>query len=374
MVTKNVWYIDTTLRDGEQAPGVSFTRDEKITLAALLDVCGINELEAGTPAMGETEQQIIRSIVSQGFSFRVSAWCRAIKEDIDAARATNARGVNISLPVSTIHQKAIGKNEEWVLSALDTIISYASDYFEFVSIGAQDASRTSTAFLHRFIDRCLLHRIERIRIADTVGCHNPFTAHTIIQQLHRLYPSVKFEYHGHNDLGMATANTLSAIAGGAQAVSTTINGIGERAGNASLDEVVMACRKTLGMKDSLKPRFFPYIAHFVEKASGRKNSPAKPVTGSMVMQHESGIHARSMLKNPEAYQFLNPDEIGRGEPRIVFGKHSGSGAVVHFFENKGISVGKDMLREIMHQVKLFASLRKEAMEEEELLDLYYRMT
>jgi homocitrate synthase NifV len=173
---------------------------------------------------------------------------------------------------------------------------------------------------------------------------------------------------------MATANTLAAVSAGAHSVSTTINGIGERAGNASMDEVVMACRKTLGVKDNLKPRFFPYMSHFVEKASGRKISDSKPVTGKLVMQHESGIHTRSMLKDPESYQYLDPNEVGHDQAKIVFGKHSGSSAVAHFFENKGIAISKDALREIMYQVKLFASLRKEAIEEEELLDLYYRMT
>ncbi|MGD2034409.1 MAG: pyruvate carboxyltransferase [Bacteroidales bacterium] len=370
----NYKIIDTTLRDGEQAPGVSFTPDEKIAIAALLDVCGVDEVETGIPAMGKEEQMVIRTIAQQGFDFRTSAWCRALKSDIDAARLSGADSVNISFPVSDIQLSAIGKTRQWVIPAVKNIVAYAKNYFAFVSVGAQDASRTDFTFLDEFIDVCCSTDVMRIRIADTVGCHNPFTAHNLITRILQLHPDIQFEYHGHNDLGMATANTIAAIDAGVKWVSTTINGLGERAGNASMDEVVMACRETLGIRNKSNPAIFPYLAEYVEKVSARKLSDSKPITGRSILKHESGIHARSMLVNPETYQILKGPEIGKGKPEIVFGKHSGKAAVLNFFETKGIRLENKTLMEIIRQVKLFAALKKKEIEEEELLDLFYRMT
>ena len=374
MHNKKIYYIDTTLRDGEQAPGVSFSIPEKITIAHMLDVCGIDELEAGIPAMGDKERQVIKVIADQGFSFRISTWSRAIKKDIDTAKCCGADGINISFPVSDIQLEAINKNRKWVLNSLKEMVGYARNYFAYVSIGAQDASRAERNFLETFIILCQECGVDRIRIADTVGCHDPFSCYDLISRTTNRYPNVRFEYHAHNDLGMATANTLAAIAAGVSAVSTTINGLGERAGNASMDEVVIAVRKTLGRTDKINSRFFPYLAGYVEKISGRRLSDSKPITGKTILQHESGIHTRSILINKESYQFIDGPEIGRHDYEIVFGKHSGTFAVLRFFEDKGIRLEKKTLKEIMQQIKLLSTLRKKAIAEEELLDLYYRMT
>ena len=374
MSQNTLWYIDSSLRDGEQAPGVSFCTAEKITIAALLDICGIDELEAGTPAMGISEQKGIRSIVGQGFSFRISVWCRALKKDLDAARQTGAEGVNISFPVSDIHIETLGRSHKWVLSEMKSLVNYASNYFAYVAIGAQDASRAKFNFLHQFLDQAAELPVGRVRIADTAGCHNPFHAHSLISGLLNLHPKLDLEYHAHNDLGMATANTLAAISAGARAVSTTVNGLGERAGNASFDEVVMACRKTLGIKDTINSRFFPYLASYVEQVSGRKISESKPITGRMALCHESGIHASCIMKNPDSYQFLNSTEVGREKPEIVFGKHSGRKAINGFFEERGIYMAPDMLNSLMEQIRLLAVLRKESVRHEELLDIFYRMS
>ncbi len=374
MNTQSIWYIDSTLRDGEQAPGVSFSHREKITIAALLDVTGIDELEAGTPAIGAKEQNTIHTIVKQGFSFRTSSWCRALKADIDAARKCKTDGVNLSFPVSAIHQQSMGKSPQWVFENLFSTVRYARNYFEYVSVGAQDASRADFPFLQKFLSLCSELQVHRVRIADTVGCLNPFSTQLLFNKILDRFPGLNLEFHGHNDLGMATANTLAAITSGARAVSTTVNGLGERAGNASLDEVVMACRKTLQLKDKLNSQFFPYLAANVEMASGRTNADSKPITGKAALQHESGIHTRCLLNNPESYQIIGSEELGRQGTSIVFGKHSGTSAIVQLFEQKGITLENNNLEGLMQQIKLFSSMRKKAMEEEDLMELYYRLT
>lgn len=369
-----IWYIDSTLRDGEQAPGVSFTQSEKLAICYLLDSCGIDELEVGTPAMGKDEIEIIKTISSVGFAFRTSSWCRALKSDIDAARKCNTEGVNISFPVSDIQLKSVNKSIEWIFQKMHPIINYAKDYFQFVSVGAQDASRAEYSTLQKFIEESVSLNVNRIRIADTVGALNPFSTSSLIEKILGEFPDTNLEFHGHNDLGMATANTLAAIKAGAKSVSTTINGLGERAGNASFDEVIMACRLTLNMQDSINSKLFPHMAHYLENVSCRKNSASKPITGSAALQHESGIHTRSVLDNPVSYQLFKGEEIGRSKPEIVYGKHSGTNAVSNLFSNRGLYLSSTMMAKIMEQIRLFASIKKRAIEESELMDIYYRMT
>lgn len=375
MYMKNkIWYIDSTLRDGEQAPGVSFTHSEKFAICCLLDSCGIDEVEVGTPAMGKNEIEIIKSIASEGFLFRTSSWCRALKSDIDAARKCNTDGINISFPLSDIQLKSINKSMEWVFQMMRPLINYAQNYFQYVSVGAQDASRSKYSDLEKFIDLCILLNTHRIRIADTIGTLNPISTVNLFESILKVFPEVNLEFHGHNDLGMATANAIAAIQTGATSVSTTINGLGERAGNASFDEVVMACRMTLKMKDSINSKLFSQMAQYLEKVSGRKNSPSKPITGSAVYQHESGIHTKSLLKNSASYQLINGEETGKSKPEIVYGTHSGAGAISNLFLKKGISIDSLVLGNILEQIKLFASIKKKSIEEDELLDIYYRMT
>ena len=368
------WFIDTTLRDGEQAPGVVFSKEEKIAIAAMLNACNIDEIEAGTPAMGPDEIDTIRTIVDHEFNFRISVWCRATAEDIDAAVKTKAEGINLSFPVSALHMLAIDKSPQWVLCKMREIVRYANDHFEFVSLGAQDASRADLYFLQTFIERAIELNVHRIRIADTVGKLNPFETYELIGSLLEKFPIANLEFHGHNDLGMATANTLAAVRAGAKAVSTTINGLGERAGNASFDEVVMGLRLSLGLTDHIDPVLFSHLAQYVEDASGRKNSESKPVTGRAVQKHESGIHTRSMLKNTLSYQIIPGEEIGLGPQQFVFGKHSGMAALIDFFKCRGIQLNPIAMNSLQREIKILSSLYKRGLESNEVLNLFYQLS
>ena len=227
-----IWLIDTTLRDGEQAPGVAFGADDKVRIAHRLDETGIDEIEAGTPVMGAGEQAVIRRIVNEKLHARISVWCRALTTDLEAAAATGARGVHIAFPVSEVQLTALNRSWRWVSDTLPQIVQQAKQLFAHVSVGAQDAGRASQERLERFLQLVACNNVERIRIADTVGILTPLQTAGIIKIIKRY--SLRIDFHAHNDLGMATANAITAWQSGAQALSVTVNGLGERAGNASL--------------------------------------------------------------------------------------------------------------------------------------------
>ncbi|MBN1117272.1 MAG: pyruvate carboxyltransferase [Bacteroidales bacterium] len=370
-----VWYIDSTLRDGEQAPGVSFHPYEKINIAALLDDMGMDELELGTPAMGAEEIRVMKHIATAGFSFKTTSWCRALENDIQAAIKAKTNGINLSFPVSAIQLSAINKTENWIYARMPRLVSIAKDYFEYVAIGLQDASRADYNTLQKVITLAQDFNVSRIRIADTVGCLNPFSTQELFTRLCRDFPKMDFEFHGHNDLGMATANSLAAVSAGARSLSTTVNGLGERAGNTSIDEIVMALYYSENIKPHLKTKRFKETAEYVSKVSGRTIPCSKPITGKRIYQHESGIHTRSLIKNKDTYQLIDQTLTGEDDNlKVVFGKHSGVAALEELFIKQGISLNKETMSAILEQIKMQSSIRKDNLPEKDILELYYQLT
>ncbi|MGD9931827.1 MAG: hypothetical protein AB7U05_17545 [Mangrovibacterium sp.] len=369
MIENPLHLIDTTLRDGEQAPGVVFSLDEKLRIAALLDEVGVKELEVGTPIMGESEQTVIREIIRSGFQFKSTCWGRSTEEDMLAAEKTGANRMNISFPVSDIQQKAIGKNRSWVLDRVKPMMAFAKQRFDFVAVGAQDASRADRDFLKEFISACLAEGAHRIRIADTVGTLNPLSTMELFSWLTGLFPGVEFEFHGHNDLGMATANTVSAALAGCQAASLTVNGLGERAGNACLEEVAAAMKVSANHDCGIRLDKLQELCRAVEAASQRTIHHSKPIVGEMICRHESGIHCRSLVKDELSYQAFNPADFGR-ETELVFGTHSGSGGLNHFLKSKGIFISRNQLNDTVNRMKDAAKRAKRTLNYEEALTLF----
>jgi len=367
MKIKNPYLIDTTLRDGEQAPGVSFTRKEKLQIAELLDQTGIPELEIGTPAMGSIEVADMQAIVNAGFSFKTLAWCRATKKDIDAAIKTGVDRINISFPTSDVHQLAMMKDHKWVLGTMQKIVKYASGYFEFIAIGAQDASRADHHFLADFVLQASVCNVQRVRIADTVGILNPFSTARLIRKVSKIVPNMEIEFHGHNDLGMANANSVAALSSGARSVSLTVNGLGERAGNAALEEVIMALELSFGCKHGYQTSSLGSLSDLVSKASKRPLPISKPVTGGKALSHESGIHTRFLLSDRNTYQLIDAKAIGLKETEFVYGKHTGRYALRILLDRENIFVTEVSVSALLEQVKQIAVAKKQGLSEKEVI-------
>jgi homocitrate synthase NifV len=367
MKQRNIHLIDTTLRDGEQAPGVVFRLKEKLEIAHLLDKAGIKEIEVGTPAIGKQEIEDIQTIVNAKFGFKCLAWCRATKTDIDAAIKTGAQGVNISFPISDIHLFAMMKNRQWVRKNMKDMVQYASSNFEYVAVGAQDASRADFPFLSEFISDAEKLGVNRVRIADTVGILNPISTGKLFRKLRKYFPKTSLEFHGHNDLGMATANTFAALHAGADAASVTVNGLGERAGNAALEEIVMALELSSKIQHGLRTNILGELSQLVSLASGFYIPDNKPVVGRKVLCHESGIHTNILLKNRETYQIIKASQIGRNEQDFVFGKHAGKAALLDFLKKKNILITADQCQPILNKVKEDANKAKRELYPQEIL-------
>ncbi|HEX3006994.1 MAG TPA: pyruvate carboxyltransferase [Bacteroidales bacterium] len=361
--------IDTTLRDGEQAPGVVFLLKEKLSICDLLDKAGITEVEVGTPAIGRREVHDIKAIVKHGFNFKTLAWCRGILQDIEAAQKAQTNGVHISFPVSDIHLSALEKTREWAIASMSELVKIARDKFEYISIGAQDASRCDVQFLSEFINTAERLGVYRVRIADTVGILNPLSTFKLIKRLRKNYPSLGLEFHGHNDLGMATANTITALKAGANFASVTVNGLGERAGNAALEEVVMALKISAKANAGIKTQYLSQLSHLVSHASGKPITDLKPVTGDMVLKHESGIHTKSLLKNRETYQIIKACDIGEEEHEFVFGKHSGKASVKDLFKKNQIEISDQMSASILEVIKKRSHILKRSISTDEVLTI-----
>ncbi|HSH70552.1 MAG TPA: homocitrate synthase [Deferrisomatales bacterium] len=370
-MSAEVRFCDTTLRDGEQAAGVAFRPDEKVRIARELGALGVDEIEAGTPAAGEEECAAIRQVVALGLKARIAAWNRGRVEDIRRSIACGVDSVSICLPASDLQIECkLRRDRGWVLRQLSRCVAFARAQGLAVCAGAEDASRADPDFLLEFARTAARAGAERFRFSDTVGCLDPFQTLEKVRSLADALP-LDIEVHAHNDMGLATANALAGVRAGASHVSVTVLGLGERAGNAALEEVAVALRYAVGHDIHLRLDLLPGLSRIVAEASGRPIPPAKPVAGELAFAHESGIHVDGLLKDPNTYQAFPPEAVGR-RPEIRWGKHSGCASVQHLLQQTGLRLDTEQAGQLLSRLRTAARAHKTPVSVADVVQMWVR--
>jgi homocitrate synthase NifV len=371
--TRTLGVNDSTLRDGEQAPGVSFTLDEKVAIARALERAGVDEIEAGTPAMGDMEIEALAAIGETIQDSAVIAWCRMSETDVNATLRTGLIRASLSVPMSDRQMRAKGyQGPHDVLARLARVVRYALDRGLTIAVGGEDSSRADPDFVLLVIEAVQRAGAHRFRFADTLGVLDPFATYEVFCRL-RANTDLELEFHGHDDLGLATANTLAAARGGATHLSVCALGLGERAGNAALEQVAVALEQTTSWRTRIDFAALQALADTVAAASHRPIPVSQPIVGEAAFSHESGIHVSGLLRDPGTYEALSPALFGRSR-RIVLGKHSGIAAVRHALSEQGLDLNDDLARGVLDRVRAHAEAVKRPVAPEELLAFHAALT
>ena len=343
--------LDTTLRDGEQTPGVSLTVEQKVMIASALDALGVDIIEAGTAIASKGDFDAIKEISNAGLDAEICSFARVKKIDIDAAADADADSVFMVAPSSDIHIKSKfpDKTREDVIEMSVEAIEYAKERGLIVEFGAEDASRADLNFVKELFRHAVEAGADRLTFTDTVGVLTPEKSEAILRELSSEF-DVPIAFHGHDDFGLATANTIYAVKGGAKEIHVTVNGLGERAGNAALEEVVIALEVLYGIKTKINKQRIYDTSKLVEKLTRVVIPPNKPIVGENAFTHESGIHTSAILRNSHTYEPISPEMVGRRRT-IVLGKHAGRASVEAIMKELGYKATPEQMREILARIK-----------------------
>ncbi len=332
-------------------PGVSLAPEEKLEIARALDELGVDTIEAGFAAVSEGEMKAIRLIAGENLRAEIFSASRCLKRDIDAALKAGVDGVNIIIPTSDLHLRVkLRKTRAEALEMLREVVSYAKGEGLIVEVSTEDGSRTDLTFLKKAVTEAVEAGADRVALCDTVGALTPEASHRFFSEMIREFPDVLFAAHCHDDLGLAVANSLAALRAGAQEVHVCVNGLGERAGNAALEEVAVALRVVYGAEMGIKTERLWETSRLVERVTGVVVPPNKAVVGINAFSHESGIHTHAVLRHPSTYEFIDPDIVGAAR-HIVPGKHAGSHGLRRNLEEMGLTPSEEEFRRILNEVK-----------------------
>ncbi|MBW9223575.1 2-isopropylmalate synthase [Methanothermococcus sp. SCGC AD-155-E23] len=346
--------FDTTLRDGEQTPGVSLTPEEKVEVAVNLNNLGVDVIEAGFPISSQGEREAIKRITSLNMEAEICALARTVKKDIDVAIDCNVDSIHTFIATSPLHRKyKLKMDKEEILRRAVEAVEYIKEHGITVEFSAEDATRTEIPYLIEVYKAVEEAGADRINVPDTVGVMIPRAMEHLIRRL-REEITVPISVHCHNDFGLAVANSLGAVEGGAQQVHCTVNGIGERAGNAALEEVVMALKMIYGIETGVKTEKLTEVSQLVSKLTGIKLQVNKAIVGENAFAHESGIHAHGVLAHALTYEPIPPEMVGQRR-KIILGKHTGSHAIECKLKELGFKVGENIteeqFKEILKRIK-----------------------
>jgi 2-isopropylmalate synthase len=383
MSTSRLTIFDTTLRDGEQAPGFSMRIQEKLTLARQLMALGVDVIEAGFPIASEADAEAVQTIASAITGVTVAALARCSPADIDRAGASLAaaaqRRIHVFIATSDLHlERKLRMTREACLDAAVAAIHRARRYTTDVQFSAEDATRSNPDFLCRVIEEVISAGCTTVNLPDTVGYSTPDELGDFFRMVLTRVPNAAhatFSAHCHDDLGLAVANTLAAVSGGARQVECTINGIGERAGNASLEEIVMATRvraDRLPFTTSIDPREIYPTSQLLTAITGESVQANKAIVGRNAFAHEAGIHQDGMLKDRRTYEIMRPEEVGVPQATLVLGKHSGRHAVQRRCEQLGLTLDRTELETVYWEIMTIAD-RDKVVNDNDLTDVVRKL-
>ncbi len=342
--------FDTTLRDGEQTPGVAMTVDEKIRIAKKLDLVGVDTIEAGFPVASEGEKEAAREILKLGLKAKICGLARPLKKDLDAAIDCEVDYIHTFIGTSTLHREfKLKMSKTDILNKSVEAVEYIKDHGIIAEFSAEDATRTEFDYLKEVYLAVEDAGADYINVPDTVGVMIPESMKYLISELEKEI-KIPISVHCHNDFGLAVANSLSAVEAGASQIHVTINGLGERAGNASLEEVRMALRARYGINMNMKPELLVDTSQLVSRITGVRMPPNKAIVGENAFAHEAGIHVHGVLQKAETYEPITPEIVGHTR-RIVLGKHTGANAIRSKLDEYGIELSNEQFNRVFNQVK-----------------------
>ncbi len=344
-------FWDETLRDGEQMPGVHFTPEEKLRIARLMDHVGIHIMDVGMPVVSREEAGAVRAIAREGLDATVLAAARAVKGDVDAAIDAEVDEVSIFIGCSDLHlQHKLRMTRQQVLDLVPELIHYAKEHGLRVSFVTEDTVRADIEYVVELYTAAVEAKADRAIVCDTVGVMTPAAMRWFVGEVRKRIPTVQLGVHCHNDFGMGVANTLAALEAGAEVPHTTVNGIGERAGNTALEETVVALEALYRHPTGIRVDRLPELSALVEELSGIPIPITKPIVGYNAFRHESGIHVDGVLKHTLTYEPIQPEMVGR-KRSFIYGKHTGAAVVRHRLLIRGITLPEEKVMGIVQAVK-----------------------